>query len=160
MPKILSLDPGKQNFAFALAEDGKIKFHGMLHHCVKDLHNLSPELMELKFEIMDLLKKCDLNPKTDFLIAERFMARRGGGRGCVGEYINIQLGAIASWIVPIELRLTEASTWKNATKRKYGTNDTLEVIKKLGMVQKVVVHEADAIMIGIWAYEKALNKKA
>jgi len=157
MSKILSFDPGKINFAYSLREDDKVIFYGMLQHYITDLSNFSAQATKLKWEITDLLKRCDLNPDTDHAIAERFMARPGNSRGCLNEFVNLQIGLIASWIIPIEFHLVTASTWKNYMKRKYGTNDMLVVTKKLGMV-KMVSHEADAVGIGMWDYEKN-NKK-
>lgn len=155
MSKIVSFDPGKINFAYALRENDKILSYGFLNHCITDLSKFSSQSIKLKWEILDLLKKWKLDPKTDHCIAERFMVRPGRSKGCVAEFVNLQLGLIAAWIVPIELKLVTASTWKNYIKRKYGTNDMLKVTKKLGM-KEMIVHEADAIGIGIWNYDKSL----
>ena len=84
--KILALDPGKINFAFAVMEDRKVIEAGYIP-CIKDLKRAAFEEESKGFRnrYFALLEK----HKPDKVVAERFMARPGSNGGAVGEYLAV-----------------------------------------------------------------------
>ncbi len=151
--RIIALDPGKKNFAFAVMENRKVLECGYL-----------PPLKSLKWDDFEkesagfrdrwfkLLEKYD----PDCVLAERFMARPGGNGGAVGEYINIMLGILStvnsSKGVPTHL-LTSAQ-WKNYLNGRYGRVESMKE-----HFPHLSVHEADALGIAVYAMENELNEK-
>ena len=151
--KILALDPGKVNFAFAVMEDTKVLEAGYIL-CIKDLKRdaFEKESKGFRNRYFALLEK----HKPDLVVAERFMARPGSNGGVVGEYINIMLGILctvnSSRGIPTEL-ITSAS-WKNYLNSRYGRVETMK-----SHFNHLSVHEADALAIAVYTMEGKLNEK-
>ena len=151
--KILALDPGKINFAFAVMEDRKVVETGYIP-CIKDLKRASFEKESKGFRnrYFELLTRHD----PDVVVAERFMARPGGNGGVVGEYINIMLGVLCTVNsrrgVPTEL--IKSSSWKNYLNSRYGRVETMKE-----HFAHLSVHEADALGIAVYTMEGALGEK-
>ena len=151
--RIIALDPGKKNFAFAVMEDGKVLECGYLVP-VKSLKwdDFEKESARFRGRWFDLLTKYE----PDCVLAERFMARPGGNGGAVGEYINIMLGILStvnsSKGVPTHL-LTSAQ-WKNYLNGRYGRVETMKE-----HFPHLSVHEADALGIAVYAMENELDQK-
>jgi hypothetical protein len=151
--KILALDPGKINFAFAVMDDRKVIEAGYIP-CIKDLKRAAFEKESKGFRnrYFALLEK----HKPDKVVAERFMARPGGNGGAVGEYINIMLGILctvnSSRGIPTEL-VTSAS-WKNYLNSRYGRVESMKE-----HFTHLSVHEADALGIAVYTMEGELNEK-
>ena len=151
--KIVALDPGKNNFA-AAAIDGRK---------VIDIRYLEP-LQSLKWADFDKSMKnfrdhyfkyiSDISP--DCVVAERFMARPGGGlrKGAVGEYVNIQLGIISTVnsTKGIPTYLVTPAQWKNALNRRYGTVPEDKGFKH--HFPHLSIHESDALAIAIYVAEQ------
>jgi hypothetical protein len=151
--RILALDPGKINFAFAVMEDVKVLEAGYIK-CIKDLKRdaFEAESKGFRNRYFTLLAKYE----PDVVVAERFMARPGSNGGMVGEYINIMLGVIStvnsSLNIPTEL-VTSAS-WKNYLNSRYGRVETLKE-----HFPHLSVHEADSLGIAVYAMEGKLDQK-
>lgn len=151
--RILALDPGKINFAFAVMDDRKVLATGYIP-CIKDLKRDSFEAESKGFRnrYFELLTKYE----PDVVVAERFMARPGGNGGVVGEYINIMLGILctvnSSKGTPTEL-VTSAS-WKNYLNSRYGRVESMKE-----HFTHLSVHEADALAIAVYVMEGELNEK-
>jgi hypothetical protein len=151
--RIIALDPGKINFAFAVMEDRKVRECGYL----KTLRSLKWDDFEkestgFRGRYFDLITKYE----PDCVLAERFMARPGGNGGAVGEYINIMLGILSTVNASkgIPTHLVTAAQWKNYLNRRY---KRVESMKE--HFPHLSVHEADALGIAVYAMEGELDEK-
>ena len=147
--RVVALDPGKSNFAAAVVENRR----------VVETRYLEP-LKSLKWDdfneslraFRDSYFKYISEVEPDCVVAERFMARPGGGmrKGAVGEFVNLQLGMIsmvnASKGIPTHL-VTPAQ-WKNYLQKRYGKVDNFK-----HHFPHLSVHESDALAIAIYAIE-------
>ena len=151
--KILALDPGKINFAFAVMEDRKVLEAGYIP-CIKDLKRAAFEKESKGFRnrYFALLEKHE----PDLVVAERFMARPGGNGGAVGEYINIMLGILCTVNSSkgITTELVTSASWKNYLNSRYGRVETMKE-----HFTHLSVHEADALGIAVYAMEGELDEK-
>lgn len=151
--RILALDPGKINFAFAVMDDKKVLETGYIT-CIKDLKRdaFEAESKGFRNRYFELLSKHE----PDVVIAERFMARPGGNGGVVGEYINIMLGILctvnSSKGIPTEL-VTSAS-WKNYLNSRYGRVESMKE-----HFTHLSVHEADSLGMAVYTMENRLDMK-
>lgn len=151
--RVVALDPGKDNFAAAVLEDRN----------VIDVRYLEPlqsllwdQFTEASRRFRDSYFAYISEMEPDCVIAERFMARPGGGirKGAVGEYINIQLGIIATVNSSkgIPTHLVTPAQWKNALNSRYG-----HVPRKKGFKHHfphLSVHESDALAIAVYVFEQ------
>jgi hypothetical protein len=151
--KILALDPGKINFAFAVMEDMKVLEVGYIP-CIKDLKRAAFEKESHGFRnrYFDLLEK----HQPDMVVAERFMARPGGTGGAVGEYINIMLGILCTVNSSrgITTELVTSASWKNYLNSRYGRVETMKE-----HFTHLSIHEADALGIAVYSMEGSLDEK-
>lgn len=152
--RLLTFDPGKDNFAYCLFEDGHVLDHGFIN-TLKDLSEkgFNQERRTFANQVEDFLDKCELKPEKDKIVLERFMHRPGMGKGGVGEVVNQMIGIITTKADDrnIDSYVVTAASWKNHMKRKYD-------MPKKGMIEllpvKMTAHEADAIGIACYTYEK------
>lgn len=108
--RILALDPGKQNFAFAVGEDGRLERFGFVGSLLTDLTtDLTTQAADLGNEFRKLIEET----RPDMIVAERFMARGLPGQGANSEFINISLGILLAAALPIPVRIIPSATWKN-----------------------------------------------
>lgn len=122
---ILSLDPGKKDFAFCHVVGSTITDLGMFKYTIDDIkpqvfHN---RMHRFYTQFKKLVKKIEKkHGKITNIVAERFMARPGQGGGAVSESINIMLGVIALYCYQNDmvLDLITSASWKNRFKRKQG----------------------------------------
>ncbi len=144
---LLSMDPGKNNFAYAfLTYEGELIRYGLIKDTITDLKgsyelNYSVRNFSNTFEcIVDEYKN-----KNMLCIMERFMFRRGV-RGALDEIVNIMLGLVIGSL-NCKYILTPAAAWKNFYGRKeieYGN-------------PKLVEHTNDAIFLGLWQLQRMFN---
>jgi len=174
--RVLAFDPGKNqgNFAFALLEDGVVLFYGTVVTISTMKHpEFSVDADDFIWRIRSLVSSLGLTA-DDVIIAERFMDRGGGGKGTTGEHINVMLGLMKAALGPLPLELVMPATWKGWLARTYLTGKPTKrqrtVIPNMWMhlrgrfpevcwpaskIDRMVIHEADAIGIALWRYETA-----
>ena len=151
--RIIALDPGSKNFAFAVMEDKKVLECGYLK-TIRSLKwaDFEDEATGFRNRWFDVLNKYE----PDVVLAERFMARPGGNGGAVGEYINIMLGILSTVNSSkgIPTHLVTSAQWKNYLNNRYGK---VENMKK--HFPHLSVHEADALGIAVYQMETELQQK-
>lgn len=183
MSNILSLDPGKEFFAWCLVSDrGKVIDFGMMPKTITDIRDMYANSQVKKFR--KAMRKLVLGFKDLHEIAmERFQQRPGKGGGANAEFINIMIGVVATICVELNLRVTlvQASTWKNHMASRYspklpakptksgkpGRPTALKQtqaerygyrVSKTSKTAPIKDHEFDAIGIAQWVIEKNLER--
>ncbi len=154
--KIITLDPGKLNFAAAVMEDRKVLETRYLRPIRSLLwEDFTGEVKAFRDDYFKFLTEVE----PDCVLAERFMARPGVQHGAVGEFINIMLGVIgvvnASKGIPTHL--VTSAQWKTYIAKRYG-----ELPRSRGMkvhFPHLSIHEADALGIAVYAMEKELGEE-
>jgi len=149
--KILALDPGKSNMAWAILEDGKPIDVGMINHVVDELtpNKFNGKHKKFRREIIKLLDRLD---KDDVIIAERFQMRMFNS-GTQVECVSMMLGIIAAH-AKNPFYLVIAGTWKNYMLKSYGEN-VMEIVFQ----DRWNEHECDAVGISLWYYETVITEK-
>lgn len=139
---LLSLDPGKHNFAYScLTLKGNLLFSGMLDNTINELKYPKPftaNIHMLTKEFKRIAKEIPKGAKYR-VVYERFIPR-SMHRGNLGEITNMAIGIMlamskADLYVPIT-----AATWKN-------------FFKKRGIVlqnKAYSVHQLDSMGIGLY----------
>lgn len=161
--RILSFDPGTQNFAFSVQEytfvDGKLSMKiigtGMFTKCVTQLTGNHMNKQIRKF--VAAMKKLDKKYKPDRIFLERFQSR--GLTGTTIECINIMIGLILFIFASKEPNIYLASTWKNRINKKLigtyeGKKQLDATYKDFGLQRKHSLktpHELDATLIGVYS---------
>lgn len=161
---LLALDPGTNNFAWALLTIGdeldsqgqlvgRVTHRGLIHSALRTLNNPAKEREELKafLECIDQIREiCPVNA----LIAERYMLRRGSGGNAI-EAINQMLGVLRTLDIP-SMKMIPASEWKNAANRLdhdlEGVYSELDArgSQLVSEPEHITVHEIDAAHIGAY----------
>lgn len=109
--KILSFDPGKNDFAFSVIKKGKCQRHGFLRTITTmEFKALPDELSRFTTDLGYLITKY----KPDFIAMERMQHRPKFGAGAVTEYINVMIGIVLEMgrRERIHLMMLPATTWK------------------------------------------------
>ena len=143
--RILSMDPGVTNFAWAILEVArpfkvKIIATGMLDNTIKELTSSIKEGTQLfRNEILELREEYSI----DHMIMERFMSR--GMKGLTIELVNVMIGVMMGmWSSNSRaFKLITAAQWKNEWNRRA---DLKEFYTKVDCE----VHQVDAIGIGLY----------
>lgn len=138
--KILSCDPGKDNFAYTVFnEKGKLKTTGMFNNTIDKLtfQDINDNIENFKAEI----KKLKIN--NSHLIIERFIPR-SLHKGNLGEITNIQIGILFGKISFNSVYMISASLWKN-----YFNNENLWVEN-----DSIPEHMLDSIFMGLYYLHK------
>lgn len=162
--RILSMDPGTNNFAYAIIRcdgvlpngslAGKIEQRGFIHSTVRDLRGGA--LREATTAFLSCVDRIVSDYHVDLWIGERYMLRRGSGGSAI-ESVNIMLGALVNHL-KMPCRIMPASEWKLSVQRVSDTEDYLEGVytqynaadhNMVTEPDRVTVHEIDAIHIGI-----------
>lgn len=178
--KILSFDPGKsvKSFAYALLVEGSVVRFGT----VKTLEDLNACFLDyaasFRKRMADLVFESGLGP-DDLIVIERFSDRGGASKGTTGELINIMIGLLATVAVEahVPLVLVMPSTWKNWLAKTYSTgkstakrptlvpNMWLHLRERFPIqcwpkdrAKRMIIHEADACGIALWAWEKSTGR--
>lgn len=153
--RILSLDPGVNNFGIAVSEycpkRNKFSIVGtnLLQNTIREPKvHLQLQKQFFQEELKGLIR--DYGP-FDLCIAERYQSRSMGGNAI--ESINIMLGIILCTLTP-DTRIITAATWKNAANRSFNLDDQYERIKK-----QRTPHELDALLIGIYRLSQVYGLK-
>lgn len=142
--KILGIDPGKVNAAFAVIEVQLSPFryrileHGMLLDTLTEMvgSDIQVRADRFKREVRKIIRK----HKPTYLIAERYQTR--GPKGTNVELVNVMLGLLLSVGIKNTCLIT-ASQWKNQWNKVYKLDDFYQ---EAG----VVVHQIDAVNIAFY----------
>ena len=109
--KILTFDPGRENFAWAFLRKERCNDHGFIRTIgslsFDDLHD---ELGRFWRDIERLI----VNKTPDLVALERMQHRPKFGGGAVVEYINLMIGAalVLARRNGVRIMLVPANTWK------------------------------------------------
>lgn len=159
--RVLAFDPGKNNFAYAVGQDGSLESFGFVTALLDDLTaDVTGQVLRLAEEFQGLVK----THQPDVIVAERFMIRPGAqGQGANSEFINISLGVLISVAAPLEVQIIPAATWKNHWSHRYppaeGKFEMQACLERGtraypgGRRKRLTTHEADAIGIMAWTFE-------
>lgn len=159
---ILSFDPGKVNFAWALSKNTAKKYvvlkYGMLAHPIQNANIDS--IRDFSKEITLLIESL---PETTHVVIERFQTRpRGGKRGGLLEYCNLMIGIvlyISAVCFEHDTHAVTASTWKSHMKRYYGDNVMENWFWATEKYKTMTEHEADAVGMCAWKLDKLTGGK-
>ena len=152
---ILAFDPGKTNMAYAIHKKTGKKIEvlefGMFKNTITDLkpQNLKDTVKDFNKAVVSLIKKYSVEEVS----MERFISR--GLLGSLAEYICIMQGIIAINKRVKIFNLVAAATWKNSFNKNYNLKQFYKDAKEHG----IIVHEVDAILIGIYYIDKSLFAK-
>jgi hypothetical protein len=139
---LLSVDPGKHNFAWCIMDSrGELLECGLLHNTINDFKIFNQQYKRFSEEVTKLLYK--YRNDNLLLVSERFVPR-SMHRGNLGELINIQIGVLVTILKQLfpscGVMLLMASTWKN-----HRTRNQLE-LDIMGLTE----HEKDSISMGYY----------
>ena len=151
--RMLSFDPGKANFAFALLTTKPSLEQAALLQCpIGSLK--APEqkqtLEDFTKEISTILHKT----KPNMIAIERLPGGRTGGSR--GELVNIMIGILVHVAMTIKIPkivLVSSGEWKPALRKRYSIRDLH------AMFPQTKEHILDAIYIGIYVIERDLGVK-
>ena len=175
---LVALDPGKNNFAYAVICAGKCKQHGHVR-TVTDLNyrNVRDELIRFSHDIDQVLTR-----HASWLAFERMQHRPHMGGGAVVEYINLMLGVCIEKALRRDAQLYPVSsvTWKShyvrafnldkqrftmatqklsvkqppGSKTKTKTELVTGVLAPQPRAAELSPHEADAVGIGCYVWRQ------
>jgi hypothetical protein len=142
---ILGLDPGSRNHGIALV--GLVKGKPVVYANSVMNHPVST-LIEFNSASKAYLEELDewMAYSPDGVVAERFQTRGNGGP--LIEMVSVMLGLVHQYGAPV--KLTIASAWKNAIRRKFG----LDLREDVYPYSTVEPHQIDAALIGIYGIEQ------
>lgn len=137
---ILAFDPGKLNFAWCRLSFNSLE-SGHFEHTLTSFKETN-DFNKTTRKFHKTVKK--MTKGADFVIFERFMWRRRGGRGNVQELSNVMIGIVVGSAPKdtILLPLT-AAQWKNYFNSKLELNNLKFKNKS--------PHERDAICMALYA---------
>ena len=160
---ILCLDPGKDNFAYAVVSKKGLIDTGMFSNTINSFKEKEKRKKVKAFskEILNILNKYEL---TD-VIAERYLVRAGQSKtGASCEFISYMLGYIERLCIKrnIELHLITPSVWKQfciKTFKEKPQTPLTETFGFFGLSKNFVnvpirEHQFDAMGISLYWYNK------
>lgn len=148
--RILSLDPGTDNFGFAALAVERQAFRvvrcGMISETLKELKE--PE--QLQTDVRAYVKRMNWlirKSKATIVGAERYVPRR---QGISNESVNMMLGHLvaSTSVSKISTSLFLAATWKLRLKK------VLDIEALYAKVRPVPNHVVDAVFIGLFTAER------
>lgn len=161
---ILCLDPGKDNFAYAVVSKKKLVATGMFSNTInsfteKDKHN---KVKAFSKEIVRLLDKY----KVTDVVAERYLVRAGQSKtGASCEFISFSLGYIERLCKErkIELHLITPSVWKQFCIRTFKEKPQTPLTETFGFFNlsknfsnvPIREHQFDAMGISLYWFSKS-----
>ena len=161
---ILCLDPGKDNFAYAVVSKKKLVVTGMFSNTInsfteKDKHN---KVKAFSKEIVRLLDKY----KVTDVVAERYLVRAGQSKtGASCEFISFSLGYIERLCKErkIELHLITPSVWKQFCIRTFKEKPQTPLTETFGFFNlsknfsnvPIREHQFDAMGISLYWFSKS-----
>lgn len=148
--RLLSMDPGTDNFGFAalafVNKKADIRRCGMLDETIKDLKDpatLAADASRYVKRFAWLLRKS----KAHHVGAERYVPRR---QGLSNESVNMMLGTAVSYAstIGLETHVYLAATWKLRLKK------VLDIELLYAACKPVPDHVVDAVFIGLFTAER------
>jgi hypothetical protein len=160
--RVLSLDAGKNHFAYACiettGESVSVTALGKLEHPIKDLTEAGMPSNVRKFldEVTPFVEQADA------VVFERVTQQPNRTMGSSVEYIGIAMGIITCRCADLGVALvpTMASTWKVKTKKLFRAWETSSelfdqpVLVKARKSNVISDHEFDALGIGLWFLQR------
>lgn len=144
---ILGIDPGKRNAGYCVlrVQPKPFKYqileHGMLNHPVDDL--TGPDVLKRLNQFKSELRRVKNKHGVEYIIAERFMNRGGGGSmGTTIEVVGCMLALMANIGIK-NVRFVVASQWKNQWNK---INDLKEFYDSV----PIAPHQIDACGIAMY----------
>lgn len=160
---ILCLDPGKDNFAYAVISKKRLVDTGMFSNTINSFKEKEKNKKVKAFnkEIVSLLNSYDI---TD-IIAERYLVRGGQSKnGASCEFISFSLGYIERLCKErgIKLHLITPSVWKNFCIRKFNEKSKTPLTEIFGFFNlsknfsnvPIREHQFDAIGMSLYWFDK------
>lgn len=161
--KILGLDPGSQNFGFAVIEvDPSYSYlkgtyieiptileHGLLKNIPMYFDKMDLDSSLLRLSVQELQDIC-LRNGVEKIVIERWMGRGTFMPGWV-ERLNHIIGAML-YSSPIPIKAITASSWKTRILKRYSIKSTKTLV---GSVK--TEHAADAVMQATYLHELDLE---
>lgn len=165
--RILTLDPGKSNFAFCLAEvpelnrytPPKVLATGFIENTIRKINNDS--VIEFSDTIMEKLKS-ELT-SGDSLFIERYALRGGfGGKNSTFniELMNLMIGIVVSVAntLGVSVTIVTASVWKKWCNKR-GIPDFPKETRKRGNLRfGRTIHERDCLRMLIYQWTSMTDK--
>lgn len=156
--KLLAIDAGKSNFAYAAlehkADDVTITNMGLLANPITDLsrEGFKSNVQRFDAEIQAVLKG------TDLVVFERVIQQPGRTSGSAVEYIGFAMGIVTARCEDMGILAipTTAATWKRATRRVAGNWEKSaelfgqKIKSKASKANVISDHEYDALGIALW----------
>lgn len=118
--RIVAIDPGKNDFAYAVIRDGRCWSHGHVRTITSlYVEELPDQLRRFSHDITEVLRKASAH---DWLAFERMQHRPRQGGGAVSEYINLMIGIVMNMaqVRGMKLYPVPAVTWKTHFIRQLG----------------------------------------
>lgn len=147
----LSLDPGSTSMGIAVAgmNEGKIVIpaNAVMHNPIK---GLTKDLINKKHLFLSEIEMWVQTYKVETIVVERFQSR--GLMGNTGEEVSMMIGILLHQYDYLNLELIIASTWKTRWKRNFKLD-----LKDLYKICSATPHQVDAVLMGLFYYEKYLG---
>jgi hypothetical protein len=173
--RIIGLDPGKKNFAYAVLDPTGLVTTGILPTVTTIDAALGPQVARFLAAYRGAAEGADI------VAFERMQHRPGLGGGGVVEYINLMIGLVCGEAQGAGAALypVAAQTWKTHWRKLYGlprgrfamADTKLSIRQPKGAARKtktekvagvlgaagVSIHEADAIGIAAYCWERQIG---
>lgn len=153
--RILAIDPGSKNMGVSIvAAKGtqvRVIANTVLTNPIYDLTQFETQKRIFLSEIrlwMNLYR-------PNGIIAERFQTRGAASMGVTIEAVGTMNGLLAGAFEDLPLKLTTASTWKNALHRRFEGFDLKELYKEC----RTTPHQLDSCFIGVFGLELGLGQR-
>jgi Holliday junction resolvasome RuvABC endonuclease subunit len=159
----MCLDPGKDNFAYAIVCGKGLMKTGMLRNTVNSFSE-KEHIEKVKLFQKEILSIVD-RFKIDAIVAERYLVRSGQSKmGASCEYISYMLGFISKICRErnIELHLVTPSVWKQFCIRTFKENPKTPLTETFGFFGlsknfsnvPLREHQFDAMGISLYWYNR------
>jgi len=158
---IMCLDPGKDNFAYALVFNKGLIKTGMLNNTINSFSEKDHTEKVLKFqkEILSIINKF----KIKDIVAERYLVRAGQSKmGASCEFISYMLGFISKICREknIDLHLVTPSVWKQFCIKTFNEKPKTPLTETFGFFGlsknfsnvPIKEHQFDAMGISLYWY--------
>lgn len=161
--KLLALDPGSRNFAWALVDSTRgLVDHGMLPVELRSIK--AAEIRDFTYIVNEFLHQ--KRDQADQIIWERYQTRSRASLN--NETINVAIGLLGSQALQHGLEIQDPvmpATWKNAYNRSTDESRPASKDPWIEMFEPLIpgpktrmVHRRDAAGLGWWCLSKMLDR--